>query len=107
MVPLRLHLLNTFIGHLRNQHSTETGSSERRKRSSVGGDGRGIVFKGLSSAGYSKELLNDVCALYNIRWRKCNGVIKRQEEDCAAKGKHACCSKGKVFLKRHGRVVKV
>ena len=62
-------------------------------------------FKGLSS-GYSKELLNDVRALYNIRWRICSGAIKRQES-CAVKGKYACCSKGKVFLKQHCRVVKV
>ena len=63
-------------------------------------------FKGLGS-GYSKELLNDVRALYNIRRRICSRAFKRQEESCAAKGKYACCSKGEVFLKRHGGVVKV
>ena len=55
-------------------------------------------LKGLGS-GYSKELLNDVRALYNIRRRICSRAIKKQEESCAAKGKHACCSKGVVFLK--------
>ena len=63
-------------------------------------------FKRLYS-GYSKELLMMSGALYNIRWRICNRAIKRQEESCVAKGKHACCLKGEVFLKRHGRVVKV
>ena len=65
-----------------------------------------FFFKGLGS-GYSidsKELLNDVRALW---WRICSGAIKRQEESCATKGKHACCSKEEVFLKRHGRVLKV
>ena len=82
-----------------------------KKRSSVGGDRRGqlewtrVSFLRSWVQGIIKNY--DVRALYDIRWRICSGAIKRQEESCAAKGKHAWCSKGEVFLNQHGRVVKV
>ena len=70
---------------------TEEGST-LKERTCVSGVGFRVVYK----------VSRCPCTIIYIQWRICRRArgraIKGQEESCAAKGKHACCSKGEVFL---------